>query len=162
MIPGLVSVTFRRLAPEEVCRLCERAALCAVEWGGDIHVPPGDAPRARTVRAMSADYGLTVCSYGSYFRVGQPLDTLLDCMDAAAELGTDIVRIWCGDQGSAEAEPVRGRVVEALHECVLAARSRSMRLALEYHGGTLTDSSESVKRLLAETDDIRDALFFYW
>ena len=160
-IPGLVSVTFRQKTPLEICRLCAQAGLKAIEWGGDIHVPPG-SDRAREVRALCADHGLTVCSYGSYFRVSQPLGELEACLDTAAELGTDDVRIWCGAKGSAEAEPERERIVDELAECAWAARARSMRLALEYHGGTLTDSRESARRLMAETADLRDALFFYW
>ena len=44
--PGLVSVTFRQLAPEALIDLAARAGLAAIEWGADIHVPPGDDANA--------------------------------------------------------------------------------------------------------------------
>ena len=41
MRPGLVSVTFRALPADEVLRLMLRSGLGCIEWGGDVHVPPG-------------------------------------------------------------------------------------------------------------------------
>ena len=79
LIPGLVSITFRQKTPLEICRLCESAQLQAIEWGGDVHVPP-NARNIREIRDMSADHGLTVCSYGSYYRVTQPIDELRACI----------------------------------------------------------------------------------
>ena len=93
ILPGLVSVTFRALSPAEICRLCERAKLRCIEWGGDVHVPP-DGRSAPEVRRMSADAGLEICAYGSYFRVGDSMDSLLRCMDAACALGAPLMRIW--------------------------------------------------------------------
>ncbi len=40
---GLVSVTFRQLSPEEIVRVAREAGLTVIEWGGDVHVPPGDS-----------------------------------------------------------------------------------------------------------------------
>ena len=89
MIPGLVSVTFRCLSPAEICALCERAGLKAVEWGGDVHVPP-EGKNAAEVRRMSADYGLDICSYGSYFRVGNAIDEFKKCHKAASQFKRDL------------------------------------------------------------------------
>jgi len=66
LIPGLVSVTFRQLTVEEIGELATECGLQAVEWGGDVHVPPGDFAAAR--RAL--DTGLKVAAYGSYYRAG--------------------------------------------------------------------------------------------
>ena len=37
MKSGLVSVSFRQKTPLEICALCRKANLSAVEWGGDVH-----------------------------------------------------------------------------------------------------------------------------
>ena len=71
VIPGLVSVSFRRLSAGQVVKLCENAGLQAIEWGGDIHVPAGDLKCAREVSRMSCDAGMEITAYGSYFRLGQ-------------------------------------------------------------------------------------------
>lgn len=162
LIPGLVSVTFRQKTPSEICSLCERAGLRAIEWGGDIHVPPASA-HAAEIRRMSADHGLSICSYGSYYRVGQPLEQLWACMDTAQALGTPVIRIWCGQKGSAQTNgSERAQLVESLLQGAEEARRRHLTLALEYHGNTLTDDRGSVRQLLKETAAFSDALQFYW
>lgn len=161
LIPGLVSVSFRQKTPIEIVKLCNQAGLRAIEWGGDVHVPPKGG-NAREVRQMTLDHGLTVSSYGSYYRVTQPMDDLLGCLDAAQELGTDVVRIWCGVKGSKDAEPERGQIVDSLLSCCEQAKKRNITLSLEYHGNTLTDARESVIRLLKETESVSDTLKFYW
>ena len=160
IVPGLVSISFRQKTPLEICRLCEQAGLRAVEWGGDVHVPPR-SKEAREVRKMSLDHGLTIASYGSYFRVGQPIDELRACLDTADELQTDVVRIWCGSKGSQQIGQERSAVVEELLECAEEAKARGLTISLEYHGNTLTDARESVVHLMEETR-AADALSFYW
>jgi sugar phosphate isomerase/epimerase len=66
---GLVSITFRALAPHEVVDLVVRAGLKGVEWGGDVHVPHGDEVRAKEVAALTREAGLCCCAYGSYYRL---------------------------------------------------------------------------------------------
>lgn len=161
IIPGLVSVSFRQKTPLEICRLCEKASLKAVEWGGDVHVPP-TAGNISEIRTMTADHGMTISSYGSYYHVTQPIDQLKACLDAAAGLGTNVVRIWCGVKGSKDAEPERGMIVDELLRCAEAAKERSLTLALEYHGNTLTDDRGSAQRLIRETESVKDHLSFYW
>ena len=46
---GLTSVTFRGLSADSVIDYCKRCGLCAVEWGSDVHVPPGNIAVAKTV-----------------------------------------------------------------------------------------------------------------
>ena len=67
---GLVSASFRALAPGEIVDLVAQAGLAGIEWGGDVHVPHGDVACAREVYRRTVDAGLTVCSYGSYYRAG--------------------------------------------------------------------------------------------
>lgn len=159
---GLVSVTFRNKTPAEICNLCVRAGLRAIEWGGDVHVPAGNMHAARRVREMSAARGLEVCAYGSYFRVGDGLEEFICCLDTAEELGAPLVRVWCGRRGSAHADTeYRRNIVASLREICTAAKKRGIMVAPEFHSGTLTDDIDSVRLLLDETADI-DNLRFYW
>ena len=162
ILPGLVSVTFRALSPAEICRLCERAKLRCIEWGGDVHVPP-DRQSAPEVRRMSADAGLEICAYGSYFHVGDSMDSLLRCMDAACALGAPLMRIWCGNNviSANLSGGERAEIVDGLLAACDAAKTRNLILAPEFHGGTLTDSLSSAERLLTETA-CADNLRFYW
>lgn len=158
--PGLCSVTFRQHDPAEVAALAARAGLAVIEWGGDVHVPPGDVSRASEVARITADAGLGVCSYGSYFRAGSD-DEIAPVLDSAEALGADRVRVWAGATGTAEATPSeRAGVVVRLARAAEAAADRGISLALEYHGGTLADGPEAVLRILAEVDSPH--LTTYW
>jgi 3-dehydroshikimate dehydratase len=152
LIPGLVSITFRQLTPEEIISLCQKAGVQCIEWGGDVHVPPGDVTRAREVGHMTRDAGLMVAAYGSYYRLGRNDPGAFEAVLAsAAALGAPTIRVWAGRKGSAEHTPEeRAEVVaDALRVADMAAR-KGLTICLEYHGGTLTDSRDSVRALLVE------------
>ena len=154
LIPGLVSITFRQLDPQEIIRLVAQARLEAIEWGGDVHVPPGVVQRAREVGRWTRDAGLMVSAYGSYYRLADermeavPFESVLA---TAVGLGAPTIRVWAGGKGSADCAPAeRRRIIDdALRIADLAARS-GITISLEYHGGTLTDTRESTRALLTE------------
>src|SRR6218665_1791281 len=147
--PGLCSVTFRALAPEAIVELAAAGRLEAIEWGGDGHVPPGDATRAAQVAQMTTDAGLAVASYGSYFRAGVD-ESLTPILDSAAALGTDRVRIWAGSIDAADATDADwGGTVDRLRSAASEAGRRGIALALEFHAGTLAATAPSTLRLLS-------------
>ncbi|MDA1193283.1 MAG: TIM barrel protein [Candidatus Poribacteria bacterium] len=156
LIGGLVSITFRQLAPLEIVELVATSGLSAIEWGGDVHAPHGDLDTATTVRAMTEDAGLTVSAYGSYYRVGESEQEGLDfrrVLDSANALGAPVIRVWAGRQGSAEADPkYRRRIVGDSRRIADQAESVDIRIAFEYHGNTLTDTNESAQQLLEDVD----------
>ncbi|MDA0160073.1 hypothetical protein OM076_07355 [Solirubrobacter ginsenosidimutans] len=99
---GLCSVTLRALGIEAVVAVAADAGLECIEWGADVHVPPGDLDAARRARAATESAGLRVASYGSYWRCAGPFAPVLA---SARELGAPRVRIWAGEVGSAGASP---------------------------------------------------------
>lgn len=149
---GLVSVTFRQLGPEAIIEMVAQAGLRAIEWGGDVHVPHGDLARACEVRALTADAGLEVAAYGSYYRVGESGAEALSferVLDTAQALGAPLIRVWAGKQGSAVADAAyRERIVVDLRRIVELAAAADIVVATEYHDGTLTDTAESARELL--------------
>lgn len=163
-IPGLVSITFRRLGPAEVVRLVAQAGLRTIEWGGDVHVPPGDLARAREVRQLTADAGLTVAAYGSYYRAGTgKAPAFAAVLDSATALGAGVIRVWAGERGSAETDAAgRAAVADDLRRAGELAAAAGIRLALEWHGNTLTDTLASALALVRATGLPPAALGFYW
>lgn len=145
-------MTLRDLDVAGVLKIMSGARLTCVEWGGDVHVPAGDLAVARRVHRESADSGVFICSYGSYYRAaatsrgeGQAV------LDTAAELGAPRIRVWAGEVPSRLAtETVRARVVADLVWLAEQAAERDLTIALEYHGGTLTDERDSAVRLIWE------------
>jgi 3-dehydroshikimate dehydratase len=162
IVPGLVSVTFRDRGVPEIIDLAGECGLPAVEWGGDVHVPAGDFGAAERTRAQCAAAGIAVAAYGSYYRAGETDPAELGpVLDTAALLGAPLVRVWAGRLGSAvSSSRHRALVVARLRSAADAARERGLRLALEYHAGTLTDTLESTQRLLTELD--HPAVVPYW
>jgi sugar phosphate isomerase/epimerase len=158
MRPGLCSVTLRRLGVGQVVEVAAGAGLAAIEWGADVHVPPGDDAAADAARDAGERAGIAVASYGSYFRAGDdPVSTLGPVLAAARRLGAPRVRVWAGSTPSAQAGPRRrAEVVAGLRAAVQLAAP--IEVALEYHGGTLTDDARSALDLLEAVPSLRT----YW
>ena len=154
--PGLVSITFRKLTPRQVVEAAASAGLAGIEWGGDIHAPHGDLARAADVRRLTADAGLAVPAYGSYYRAGVSENDGLAfarVLDTACTLGARVIRVWAGRQGSAQAEAAyRACVTEDCRRIAALAAEAGIVVASEYHGDTLTDSDSSAAALLADVD----------
>ena len=161
---GLVSISFRKFSPEKIAQLCAKAGLDGIEWGGDVHAPHGDLKTAATVRKITADAGLHVAAYGSYYRAGVSEQAGLafeDVLASAVELKTPTIRVWAGGQGSAEAgEAGRLNVIGDLRRIDGMARKAGISVSLEFHGGTLTDTNASAIRLMDELSGTN--VCFYW
>lgn len=162
--PGLTSVTFRNLTPQEVIRLALEAGLMGIEWGGDIHVPPGHMDQAVEVYDLTRRAGLYVSSYGSYYTVGKSKEagnSFKDVLQTAKALGAPLIRIWAGDQGSSESSPgYRNKIIKETLEIAENAGELGIRLAFEFHENTLNDSYEACFELL--TDLNHPEVNTYW
>jgi len=164
ILPGLVSITFRKLSPGGIVQLAAQAGLAGIEWGGDIHVPHGDLARAREVRSLTESHGLQIPAYGSYYRAGESEAAGLSfkaVLDTAHELGAPLIRVWAGKRGSAEAEAsYREQVTADLRRTVEMAAERGIALALEFHGGTLADRAPETMALCERVG--HPGLVTYW
>ncbi|MEV4197878.1 sugar phosphate isomerase/epimerase family protein [Micromonospora globbae] len=147
---GLCSVTYRDVPAPTLVALAAGAGLRAIEWGADVHAPPGDLAALHRLRDLGLAHGLAVASYGSYFRAGtQGVEDFKPVLAAALALGAPRIRIWAGSLGSADAD--RGVVREVVRQSRGAARlaaDHGLHLGFEFHRGTLTDTVESTAMLL--------------
>lgn len=155
MLPGLVSITFRQLTPQQIVALCVPNRLQVIEWGGDVHVPHGDLDAAAQVGRLTRQHGLDVAAYGSYYRLaaspaqGLPFSAVLD---SAVALETKAIRVWAGDRGSVDADAGwRSEVIDDALRCADMAAEKNITICYEFHGGTLTDTLGSTCDLLAAT-----------
>jgi len=149
-------VTFRKFPPQKIVELVAQAGLDGIEWGGDIHVPHGDLEVAKNVSALTVRAGLAVSSYGSYYRVGKSEDEGLafeTVLATAQQLGAPVIRIWGGAQGSVDAPPEYWDVIAGeLRRIGSLSQAKNIGIALELHGGTLTDNVASALQLMRKTD----------
>ena len=158
---GLCSITYRKKSVDEIIEVCQQAGIEGIEWGGDVHVPPGDVELAATVREKTEAAGLSVCSYGSYYRCDKEQADFTMVLDSAVALGTNVIRVWAGAKGSEDANPeYRSEVIEHIRRAVELATKKGITITLEYHGGTLTDTQASAHQLLKEVG--KPELKLYW
>jgi len=159
---GLLSITFRSLAPDEIVRLTAETGLEGIEWGGDVHVPPGNVNIARDVARLTLEAGLRVSAYGSYYRAGvSNADEFMRVRDSAVMLGAPIIRVWAGNKGSKDAtDDDRKHVADDLRRISELAANVDIKIATEWHGHTLTNDSTSAQSLFDAVD--HPNLFTYW
>lgn len=148
MKTGLVSISFRKLSPIEIIDLVKQSGLESIEWGGDVHVPPGELTLAEEIGRRTREAGLEVACYGSYCRLTSP-DEFPAIIATAKTLGAPLIRVWAGQQGSADCAPKkRAEIVQNARLLAALAAQEQIGIAFEYHGGTLTDTSDSALALL--------------
>ena len=144
---GLCSVSFRNHAPEEILRAMKAAELSVIEWGSDVHCPP---EKAEALAALQKRHGIKCSSYGTYFRLGvMPICELEQYIRAAKTLGTDILRLWCGNKNSEDY--TEGEKKELFLACKAAAdiaEQNGVVLCMECHNKTYTNSKESAYELI--------------
>jgi 3-dehydroshikimate dehydratase len=148
LYPGLVSITYRDLAPQEIIALAAHAGLKGIEWGSDLHVPEDDIQLAKEVGEKTRVAGLEVAAYGSYYRCddAEPFEPYLE---TALGLGAPIIRVWAGKQSSEAISPEDLLKIEAnLYDVCEMAQAVGIGIVTEYHGNTLTDTRESCRQLL--------------
>ncbi|MCY4525479.1 MAG: TIM barrel protein [Anaerolineaceae bacterium] len=149
---GLVSITFRQLEPARIVALARQAQLGSIEWGGDVHGPPGDERRARQLATMTCDVGLQISAYGSYYRLRDEVEEeapFEKVLATALALGAPLIRVWAGAAGPDATPPEeRERIVERARRVCAMAAAEKVRVAFEFHRNTLTETSAMASCLL--------------
>ena len=152
--------TLRRRLEAIHAALTAEAGLSGVEWGGDVHVPPGDREAARRASQLTHRAGLEVLSYGSYYRC-QPGEDFTPVLESALALGAPLIRVWAGTKPWEEASPQEWEALAAqLGQAVDQAAAAGLALGLEYHRGTATQTKEGARALLEAVG--RPGLTTYW
>ena len=153
---GLVSVTFRKLSPAEIVALVREEKLEAIEWGGDVHVPPGEIARAKEVAAMTRDAGLRSAAYGSYYRLGIREEDgrgFESVLATAVALDAPVIRVWAGRGGSdAASEADKDRVWRDGLRVAEMAAAAGLKIGIEFHANTLHDTPAAARELLGRLE----------
>lgn len=156
---GLVSVSFRSYSPEQILTAMKDAGLNYIEWGSDVHVPP---EKAEEIALLQKNYGIACCSYGTYFRLGvTPMEELPAYIAAAKLLGTDILRLWCGNKNSEEyTEEEKAFLFRACREAGAIAERNGVTLCMECHNKTYTNKKEAALELMQAVGS--ESFRMYW
>lgn len=151
---GLVSISFRDKTPEEILSAMSDAGLSCIEWGSDVHALKNDTENLKCIAKLQEKYGIKCSSYGTYFRLGEtPIEELEDYITAAKMLGTDILRLWCGNKNSEEYTiKERDLLFEECRKAARIAEKNDVILCMECHGGTYTNTLNSALELMQAID----------
>ena len=156
---GLVSVSFRGHTPAEILTAMQSAGLTCIEWGSDVHCPP---EKAEEIAALQKAYGISCCSYGTYFKLGTtPMEDLLSYLDAAKTLGTTVVRLWCGSKNSEDyREEEKEQLFSLCRQAAAKAEKSGVTLCMECHNNTYTNRKEAALELMEAVNS--PAFRMYW
>lgn len=156
IIPGIVSATFKKESPEFVLEAAKAAGLKAVEWSENWHVAPGDTEAAAELYRKTQDAGLAVAAYGSYYKLGveeDPVSRFDQSLRTAYALRAPLIRIWGGIKASRDITgPEWDDMVNEARQAAEAADAMNIKVALEWHRNTLTDTNESAERFLSDVN----------
>lgn len=159
---GLVSVSFRDKTPTEICRAAVDAGLFRIEWGSDVHAPVNNTTKLHEIAELQAEFGIVCSSYGSYFRLGESdICELGSYITAAKTLGTNILRLWCGNRSSDKYTPTEREALFA--ECRAAAKiaeDAGVKLCMECHRNSFTETSDGMLELMHAVNS--PAFLMYW
>lgn len=153
---GLTSITFRQLDAAAIIDLVRQSGLDGIEWGGDVHVKPGETSLAKRIGEQTRQAGLRVLSYGSYLHVDGPETVAADfepVLQSALALGAPVIRVWPGGREPEKADDeYYKRNAEALRIIGDRAGREGLTVATEYHRGTLTQDADSALKLMRLID----------
>ena len=159
---GLVSVSFRKLTPAQIIAAAADTGLKWIEWGSDVHAPREDLARLEQLAGLQKAAGVGCCSYGTYFRLGvHHILELPQYIQAAKILGTNTLRLWCGDRSPAEYTPEDlSNLYAQCRQAAKIAEEAGVVLCMECHNWTLTENAESALNLMQAVDS--PAFRMYW
>jgi len=138
---GLVSVSFRPYSPREILEAMREAGLEYIEWGSDIHAPCAESEKIEEIVALQREYGVKCSSYGTYFKLGRdPVEELYGYINAAKRLGTDVLRVWCGDKSGDKCdEDERARLFADAKAAARMAEREGVLICTECHKNSFTE-----------------------
>ena len=147
---GLVSVSFRNLAPVDIIKTAKNANLTAIEWGSDVHAPCNDRQKLEEIARLQKEYDISCSSYGTYFKLGvTPIEELEGYINSAKILGTNLLRIWCYNKNGNDMnkEERQNLLAESIKATEIAKKHGAV-LCLECHKNSFTEKLEDALWLI--------------
>ena len=159
---GLVSISFRDHTPAKIALAASKFQLKYVEWGSDVHAPCNDMTQLLAVAKLHDAYGISCCSYGTYFRLGDsPINELHQYIQAAKILGTNVLRVWAGRKKASDCtEEERTKLFSECRKAAALAEENDVIICLECHRRTYTETKEGALELMKAVDSANFRM--YW
>ena len=145
---GFTTTTFRQIKDlQKIVNLAVEAGVDCIEWGGDIHVK--DVGTAKYVKKLCDEANIKICSYGSYYRVGDKDSSAWEqiCKISNA-MGADAVRVWLGreDSEKTDEETYKNLVDDAKSMCAVAEKY-GLIVSPECHDNTYNNNTDAFLKI---------------
>ncbi len=159
---GLVSISFRGNSPEQILTEMNKAGLKYIEWGSDVHAPCSDEQRLCKIAQFQKEHNIICSSYGTYFWLGRDdVNELESYIKAAKILGTNILRLWCGNKNSQDyTAKERDHLFEQCRLAAKIAEKNDVIFCMECHPNTYTNKTAATLELMQAVNS--EHFRMYW
>lgn len=158
---GFTSTSFRQIRSlEKIVKIAVDCGADCIEWGGDIHVK--NEKDAAAAKKLCDSYGIEICSYASYYRVG-------DCNTAqwknickiAHTMRAEWVRVWLGRKDSEKTDDITYKKIlaDAGAMCRIAEKF-NLKILSECHDNTFNNNTDAFLRFTNELNSPRFLTYF--
>ena len=145
---GFTSTSFRQIKSiEKIVKIAVSSGAECIEWGGDVHVR--DVDTAKRAKKLCDAAGISVSSYGSYYRVGSKnADEWQSICEIAAAMGADAVRVWLGrcDSEVTDESTYQSLVEDGKAICAVA-KKYNLIVCPECHDNTFNNNTDAFLKI---------------
>ncbi len=150
---GFTSTSFRQIKSlGKIVKIALECGADCIEWGGDIHVK--NEKDALEAKALCDRYGIAICSYASYYRVGSKDTAEWERICKIAEtLGAEWVRVWLGvkDSEKTDDDTYIALLSDAKTMCAVAEKY-NINILSECHDNTFNNNTDAFLKIAREVD----------
>lgn len=150
---GFTSTSFRQIRSlEKVVKIALECGADCIEWGGDIHVK--NERDARKAKELCDRYEVEICSYASYYRVGDgDADEWERICRIADILGAEWIRVWLGRLDSEKTDEATCKKIlsDAKNMCAVAEKY-NIKILSECHDNTFNNNTDAFLKIAHEVN----------
>ena len=145
---GFTSTSFRQIGSiEKIVEIASESGVDCIEWGGDVHIK--NVKTAESAKKLCDEAGITISSYGSYYRVGsRNAAEWKNICEIACASGAKSVRVWLGTKDSeiTDEETYRLLVEDGKAICSVA-KEYNLIVCPECHDNTFNNSTDAFLKI---------------
>lgn len=158
---GFTSNSFRNIKSiEKIVAVAESVGAQCIEWSADVHVRSvEDAVKAKK---LCDEAGISVCSYGSYYRVGKTgIDEWQNVCEIAEKLSAPVIRVWLGscDSEKTDNETYNKLLSEIKQMCDIAVEF-GIAVCPECHDNTFNNNTDAFLRMHKDAEKVNFKTYF--
>ena len=154
---GFTSTSFRQIKSlEKIVNIALDCGADCIEWGGDIHVR--SEKDARTAKELCDSYGVGICSFASYYRVGDCNSLQWESICRIAHtMGAEWIRVWLGRKDSEKTDDSTYRkILNDAEAMCKTAEKLGLKILAECHDNTFNNNTDAFLRF---TKDLNSPVF---